>query len=71
MTHASIYQHGMRDYLEGIPLSRNPYDPVISIEAHEAWKDGWLDASRARGRLLALATAGRSYASPATWAHSK
>jgi len=61
MTHASIYQHGMRDYLEGIPLSRNPFDRIISIEAHEAWRDGWLDASRARGRVLALEIAVRSH----------
>jgi hypothetical protein len=52
----------MRGYLEGIPLSGNPYNPVICIEAHEAWKDGWLDASRARGRLRALEIAARSHA---------
>jgi hypothetical protein len=42
----------MRDYLEGIPLGHNPYDRAISVEAHEAWIDGWLDASRARGRYV-------------------
>jgi hypothetical protein len=62
MTHAYVYQHGMRGYLEGIPLSGNPYNPAICIEAHEAWKDGWLDASRARGRLRALEIAARSHA---------
>ena len=47
-----IYEHGMNDYNEGIPLSSNPYHPALSTAAHEAWKDGWLDASRARGRRL-------------------
>jgi hypothetical protein len=62
VTNASIYQHGMRAYLEGIPLSRNPYDRMISIVTHEAWRDGWLDASRSRRRILALEIAARSYA---------
>ena len=47
-----VYDHGARDYNEGISLSRNPYDPLASPGAHEAWRDGWLDASRARGRRL-------------------
>jgi hypothetical protein len=42
----------MRGYLEGITLGDNPYDRAISVEAHEAWMDGWLDASRARGRYV-------------------
>ncbi len=53
MTHAYyVEQQGMTDYIEGIPLSSNPYDPSISVEAHEAWIVGWLDASRARGRCV-------------------
>jgi hypothetical protein len=62
MTQACIYQQGMRDYLRGIPLSGNPYNPAICMEAHDAWKDGWLDASRARGRLRALEMAARAHA---------
>ena len=54
MTHAFVYQDGMRSYVEGAPLSANPYNPAFSSEAYEAWKDGWLEASRARGRLRAL-----------------
>lgn len=62
MTQAYIYQHGMRAYLEGVPLSGNPYNPALGIDAHEAWKDGWLDASRARGRRRALENAARAQA---------
>ena len=61
MTPGYIYDYGMKDYNEGIPLSRNPYNPTLSTVAHEAWKDGWLDASRARGRRLrALEVAARA-----------
>ena len=59
MTNACVYQHGMRSYLNGVPLSGNPYNPAHSIDAHEAWKDGWLDASRARGRARASEIAAR------------
>ncbi len=52
MTLGYVYEQGIKDYNEGIPLDRNPYNPAISASAHEAWKDGWLDASRARGRRL-------------------
>jgi hypothetical protein len=53
MTHIYyVEQQGMKDYLDGIPISRNPYDRSISVGAHEAWIDGWLDASRARGRYV-------------------
>jgi hypothetical protein len=52
MTPGYVYEHGSRDYNEGVSLSRNPYNPAGSPAAHEAWRDGWLDASRARGRRL-------------------
>jgi hypothetical protein len=53
MTHAYyVEEHGTRDYREGIPLSGNPYNPAIAVDAHEAWRTGWLEASRARGRYL-------------------
>ena len=47
-----VERQGMIDYLEGVPLSSNPYNRAISVEAHEAWVGGWLDASRARGRYV-------------------
>jgi ribosome modulation factor len=53
MTHAQIYQHGMKAYIDGRPLSDNPYDQS-ALDAHEAWADGWLEASRARWRIHAL-----------------
>jgi hypothetical protein len=66
MTHAQIYQHGMNAYIEGVSLNGNPYNPTICIEAHEAWTDGWLDASRARGRFLALKVGEQSHPSGAS-----
>lgn len=56
-----IYDHGSKAYNEGVPLSRNPHNPATSAGAHEAWRDGWLDASRARARRLrALEIAARA-----------
>jgi ribosome modulation factor len=53
MTHLYyVERQGMRGYLEGVRLRDNPYDRAISVEAHDAWMDGWLDASRARGRYV-------------------
>ena len=61
MTPDYIYEQGANDYNQGIPLSGNPYNPALSSVAHEAWRDGWLDASRARGRRLrALEIAARA-----------
>ncbi|MGO9674203.1 MAG: hypothetical protein ACLPSF_08575 [Methylocella sp.] len=54
MTHAQIYQHGMKAYIAGDHLSDNPYDQTVCLEAHEAWTDGWREASRARWRIHAL-----------------
>jgi hypothetical protein len=59
MTHAQIYQHGMKAYIAGDSLKDNPYDHDACFEAHEAWTDGWLEASRARWRLHALEIAAR------------
>jgi ribosome modulation factor len=63
MTHAQIYQHGMKAYIAGAPLSDNPYDQS-ALDAHEAWADGWLEASRARWRIHALEIASRPLAKP-------
>lgn len=64
MTHAQIYQHGMKAYIEGSPLSGNPYNSATRPEAHDAWSDGWLDAVRARRRIHALQIAGYSHLRP-------
>jgi hypothetical protein len=61
MIPAYIYDHGTKAYNEGVPLSGNPFNPASSAAAHEAWRDGWLDASRARARRLrALEIAARA-----------
>ena len=44
------YQRGMKAYIDGSPLSANPYDASIRSKAN-AWRDGWLDASRTWWRL--------------------
>ena len=61
MTHAQTYQHGMKAFIEGSPLGGNPYDRVIELEFHDAWSDGWLNASRARRRIRALEMAAHSH----------
>jgi hypothetical protein len=43
----------MKAYIDGSPLSGNPYNPSICSKANSAWSDGWLDASRARWRVRA------------------
>jgi hypothetical protein len=48
---ARSYQRGMKAYIDGSPLSGNPYDPSVCSKANSAWSDGWLDASRAWWRL--------------------
>ena len=53
MTHAQVYQHGIKAFIDGNPLSDNPYR-LSCREAHEAWADGWLEASRARWRIHAM-----------------
>ena len=63
MTHAQIYQHGMKAYISGASLSDNPYDQS-AMDAHEAWADGWLEASRARWRIHALEIAARPHVKP-------
>jgi hypothetical protein len=57
MTHAHIYQLGMKAYLFGRTLTDCPYDPALCSEAYDAWRDGWLDASRAHWRRHSLAIA--------------
>ena len=60
MTHDYfVEEHGTRDYRDGIPLSGNPYNPALSVDAYEAWRTGWLEASRARGRYLQTLVADR------------
>jgi hypothetical protein len=61
MTHAQMYQHGMKAYIDGNPLSGNPYNSPVCPEAGKAWSDGWLEASRAWWRIHAVATAGQSH----------
>ncbi len=51
MTHARVFQHGVKAYLDCKLLCSNPYEPAVDPEAHEAWRDGWLDARRARRRI--------------------
>lgn len=63
MTHARIYQQGVKAFFNAKPLGRNPYDSAINSEAHEAWKDGWLDANHSRWRLYASLAAMRAYVS--------
>ncbi len=50
MTHARLYQHGVKAYRTGQPLNCNPYDFDVCSEAHEGWKEGWLDASHEHRR---------------------
>ncbi|VTZ27436.1 conserved hypothetical protein [Methylocella tundrae] len=65
MTQAQIYQHGMKAYIEGSPLSGNPYNATTCPAAYDAWTDGWLDAMRARRRIHALKIAAYSHIRPA------
>lgn len=50
MTYAQCYQQGVKAYLHSKLLDGNPYNFAIYPEAHDAWKDGWLDANHARRR---------------------
>jgi hypothetical protein len=63
MTHARIYQQGVKAFLDAAPLGGNPYAPEVNADAHEAWEDGWLDANRSRWRRhafeMALRTSGK------------
>jgi hypothetical protein len=54
MTHARIYQHGVKAFLDAKPLSFNPYDPAVNLDEYAAWEDGWLGANHSRGRMRAL-----------------
>jgi hypothetical protein len=62
MSHARIYQHGVKAFIEAKPLSGNPYDSAVNSEAHEAWEDGWLDANHSRWRSHAFEMTMRAYA---------
>jgi ribosome modulation factor len=64
MTHAQIYQHGMKAYIDGHALTDNPYTQSACCEAREAWTDGWREASRARWRIHAAETAARPHMKP-------
>lgn len=48
---ARSYQRGMKAYIDGRPLSANPYDASACSRTNSAWRDGWLDASRTWLRL--------------------
>jgi ribosome modulation factor len=62
MTHTQIYRQGVKAFLDGKPLSVNPYDPAVNSEAYEAWRDGWRDANHSRWRRLEMAAC--TYANP-------
>ncbi len=62
MTYARCYQQGVKAYLHSKLLNGNPYNCAVYPEAHDAWKDGWLDANHARRRVHALEAAARVYA---------
>jgi len=47
----------MKAYLADNTLTGCPFDLAICSEAYIAWKDGWLDASRAHWRRHARAVA--------------
>jgi hypothetical protein len=59
MTKAHIYELGTKAFLAGETLAFCPYDAISSSEAHDAWKDGWLDASRAHWRAHRFAIVAR------------
>lgn len=62
MTHAHIYELGIKAYLAGNTLTDCPYDPTICSKTYDAWRDGWLDASRARWRRHSHAMAALRHA---------
>ena len=62
MTRAHVYELGIKAYLAGNMLTGCPYDLAICSDAYSAWKDGWLDASRARSRRHARLIAARRHA---------
>ena len=62
MTYARCYQQGLKAYLHARLLNGNPYDCAAYPVAHDAWRDGWLDANRARRRAHAFEIAARLYA---------
>ena len=41
----------MKAFIEGRLLSTNPYDASACSRTNNAWRDGWLDASRTWVRL--------------------
>ncbi len=62
MTRAHIYALGMKADLAGKTLAGCAYNSVICSEAHEAWTDGWLDASSAHCRMQKFAIAAQRHA---------
>jgi ribosome modulation factor len=64
MTHAQIYQNGIKAYIDGRSLGDNPYDQSANWEAYEAWTEGWREASRARCRIHALEIAAHPHVKP-------
>jgi ribosome modulation factor len=59
MTKAHIYELGAKAFLAGQTLAFCPYDAISSSGAHDAWKDGWLDANRANWRAHKFAIVAR------------
>jgi len=64
MTPAQIYQRGIKAYIDGSPLADSPHNSSLYPEAHDAWRDGWLDARRALSRIHALEVATHSHVKP-------
>ena len=57
-----IFELGMEACLAGKTLAGCPYDCAICSETHDAWKDGWLDASCAHCRMHNFAIAAHRHA---------
>jgi hypothetical protein len=63
MTHARIYQQGVKAFFNAKPLGSNPFDSAVNSASHEAWKDGWLVANHSRWRWYSSLAAMRVYVS--------
>ncbi len=61
---SNFYMDGEAAFMDGDPLDHNPY--LTGDEAAEAWRAGWLAASRAATIMAAGAPFGR--AGEADWA---
>jgi len=43
-------EKGRRDYVEGVPKHRNPYQYTSDIFKQAAWLTGWNDAEKNRNK---------------------